>query len=1263
MDFMATLEKNNITPNRVTFQLCVALYCQAGDIAQATTILQHMKKNDMAINESVLLSLLSAHCASNDSDAVYSILSTIANADISLGVDVFTTMAVSYARSGNWEKVQETLEKANSENILFDDSNIFAIMKGCVDGNLVKESFSLIEKLPRKRGFFQELRNAIPHLSQAGNIPLLMELVFKQEDRAGFDKSNQGAYLVSSITKSGASVEEIVAAILRLEEDGYSLAIQQMLQEASYCWPTEQCAVLTEQLSQALGERRPAMHVGKANSFLREMFESERDSDKILTCLKNFSVCGVPIPQDFVALNLLPAMLDMNLTRPRDVIHQIKQSCTKLAFSSLGNSVINHLLNQRTAEGFALATEFFLYNNIVYSKANTWNAALSRAYLCTKDVENLTTVIFLGQREKLLWDNDPLVSLNYLFKTFSYIQKQASIIQPRVSSDEALAPIIEDLIKHKIGFPKNVDCYNKIYENIKSPELKDLLVKATNVWEEGKSFWTEEEQSSFIQSRKNLLRDKLPERSADGQKDKRDPESVTFLQRSADRLQADGKHDFKVLDKLILKYVEMEDFDKAKEILNNPRSSGKSFVLSPGTLDKFVTGLVKAKKSDEASRLLLEEMELDKEKRISGETLKICLVGLAESDNHSGVMGLLQSVDKSRLYNRYHSTNKLLEVYSKKGEDEKLHEVFEYLISNDLASANDNLNALIDIHLERNDLPAATQEFLRIASVHKKLPRKFQLTCKLIEDEDVEAIQQITDISTKISSGSKAIYDLAHCFLSMNQKSKARQLFESPGLTYEQDRTEYIYHKLEESNPKACADFVAVTKNVFGCDRDLLYRKLVGTQKNDPDKVEDVWLLIQEEGHVPSDGLKKMIAEVLSSHDRNIPFERPQEVSQDVEHPVLSDNDVYLALRKGMTKDALKLTMDSFEEEHRKTSLKCKRAVLDHLINRNDFNGASELASKIANNFGDTSKINFLQQFYEIRRRLGDKKGEKFFKSLPPDLATHLRKNYRGDGEGDDKATLSSRRELLNELLQNGELEEASKHVIEICANDDKKQLGSIIKQATALIEKLGKLSKIEEMEHLFTNLGSECSKILRTDYRYKRALIRNKPEKYFEVLKEREDMKYIISTEMLKGVIDQNATFLSQLEELAASGNVVATVMMTRLSLDKLDKEMFLKYYRSCPQNVNGSLIFEKIDTEEKFSLCLSETEKNRNHLSAVTNRHLYHLVKDQDQDNFVRIANIGVEKGLDVSDFAYSYMTKLAARDDFKLQKEAAARLSSEK
>ena len=724
---MASLEQKNIQPNRVTFQHCVALYCQAGDIAGATTILHHMKNKDMAINESVLLSLLSVHCANNDQDSVSSTLNSISNADINLGVDVHTTMAVSYARSGNWAKVEETLEQAVSNNVIFDDSHIFSIMKACVDGDLVKESFSLIEKLPRKRGFFQELRNAIPHLSKSGNIPLLMDLAFRKEDRSGFDKSSQGAHLTSYIVKSGAELTEIVAAVLRLEENGYSLAIQQMLQEASYNWSADQCKALREELDRAIGDRSPEMHVGKAFSFLNDVFESDKEPAKMLKCLENFIICGVPVSQDFVALQLLPAMLELNLTRARDAVYQIRQSCPKVAASHLGNSVLKHLLNRAvSSEVFNLAVEFFLYNNIVYSKANNWNSSLSRAYLTTRDVENMTTMIFLGQRKKVLFDKDPLVALNQLFKSLVFIQKQAQIFQPGVSSDDLLAPVIEDLIKHNIGIPRDVDCYNNIQESIQSDAVKELLVKASDVWENAEAYWTDDNMSSFIAARKKILRAKMGSKEFQNTDNKE--QSLQSLQRRFNGLQNKGSFDFSLSDQLIVQYLERKDLNLAKKVLNYSRSSGK-FVLSPNALEMFVAELVNVNNFHEASQMILDEMEIDKQRKVGGNSLLICLIGLAEQGDHKAMIDFLEKVDKTRLYGKKNLSSNLLDFYVKKGDDARLHEMFEYLQSVNIASS-DNLNAFVDIHLERGDLPAATAEFLRIAKVYKKLPRKFVLTCR-----------------------------------------------------------------------------------------------------------------------------------------------------------------------------------------------------------------------------------------------------------------------------------------------------------------------------------------------------------------------------------------------------------------------------------------------------------------------------------------------------------------------------------------------------
>ena len=50
--------ERGITPNRVTYQHLIARFCNMGDIAGATTILEFMKQKDMSINESVFNSLI-----------------------------------------------------------------------------------------------------------------------------------------------------------------------------------------------------------------------------------------------------------------------------------------------------------------------------------------------------------------------------------------------------------------------------------------------------------------------------------------------------------------------------------------------------------------------------------------------------------------------------------------------------------------------------------------------------------------------------------------------------------------------------------------------------------------------------------------------------------------------------------------------------------------------------------------------------------------------------------------------------------------------------------------------------------------------------------------------------------------------------------------------------------------------------------------------------------------------------------------------------
>ena len=56
--FFRLENERGVTPNRVTYQHLITRYCDMGDIAGATTILEFMKQKDMTVNENVFNSLI-----------------------------------------------------------------------------------------------------------------------------------------------------------------------------------------------------------------------------------------------------------------------------------------------------------------------------------------------------------------------------------------------------------------------------------------------------------------------------------------------------------------------------------------------------------------------------------------------------------------------------------------------------------------------------------------------------------------------------------------------------------------------------------------------------------------------------------------------------------------------------------------------------------------------------------------------------------------------------------------------------------------------------------------------------------------------------------------------------------------------------------------------------------------------------------------------------------------------------------------------------
>ena len=413
-------------------------------------------------------------------------------------------IAHSYGKSGQWNMVQDTLEKAEmADKVKLSDSDILTIMLGCTEGGLAQESLSLIDHLPMNRGYFQEVRNSVPQLALMGNIDAAVSLYTNLKNRENFDKEGQGMFLVSSVARSGAEVEKVFEVVLKLEETGFVTARQYLVEEAAYNWSEEKCLKLKEILANS--DQKLKINDDLLYKFLRGYIKNENDMDRILICLKNMKEMGVKIPEPLLANDVIPAMYKPGML-PAELVQKINQTLPNFSFDYLANAVTIFLLNSKSSENFEACKNFFV-NIHFMKKPDKWNSSLARAYLNSKDVDSTVTIMTVSALR--INPKEEERKLERFFRVLNYIGKQAHIIQPEVTEEDLITPIIRGLIDNKIGVPLglfNATGLEELNGYMNSEDSKKLLEEARGVWEEFASKWTPENSVERLKQMKGEWR-------------------------------------------------------------------------------------------------------------------------------------------------------------------------------------------------------------------------------------------------------------------------------------------------------------------------------------------------------------------------------------------------------------------------------------------------------------------------------------------------------------------------------------------------------------------------------------------------------------------------------------------------------------------------------------------------------------------------------------------------------------------------------------
>jgi len=677
--------------------------------------------------------------------------------------------------------------------------------------------------------------------------------------------------------------------------------------------------------------------------------------------------------------------------------------------------------------------------------------------------------------------------------------------------------------------------------------------------------------------------------------------------------------------KLLGLYLSQGDLAKAMSLKQYCEENGDDFVMSPTNLKLYLQQLMKMDNIDDLKKAILKEIVENRIKTFS-DSIMDALAAIATTRGHGETMELLQKIDSSLILNLGEHADKLLNAYADKGDVAQLHEVFDYLLENKFASTKtvDDLVPLIDIHILANDTQSAVAEFVRISKLYKKLPKKFMLTCKLIEEGDVRGAESITEASNAVIGEDRTIFDLAHCFLFLGKKEQAKKLFETPGLYGGEGKIEYIFDQLlRTKHVQACEDLVMLTRSVHGSDRDGLYAKLVGAYEavSNPDKVEDVWVQIQEEGHIPSDSLRVLIANILQKHDRNVPFEIPTSTDNDTV-PVKSskpdDEKIKSAMGKNQFRLLEKIVMDSFKDNS--SSLKAKREAIEFLIKNDGVKRAARIAKELSHHFEDPKKIFFLHLYSDIIKKLKKNDSEAFLQGLKAPLPDVLKLD-------DDTSTKISIKALVNE----DKLDEAANQLLEICNKDEKGNVArNNIQVACELFKKWEANGQFDDLKSFIEKLNERSNYALQTTIWYKTMITRADPKIYLNLMKETpsEDFikKYLISSNALLELSSAHPSLISELEALSSQGHVPASVLLAKISVENGDAASLLKYFELSSSHKNA-YIFDKIDSLEKFEMALNVAGTNQECVNRIVKNCLnYHKGTDKYDD----IVKIGLERGV---------------------------------
>lgn len=357
--------------------------------------------------------------------------------------------------------------------------------------------------------------------------------------------------------------------------------------------------------------------------------------------------------------------------------------------------------------------------------------------------------------------------------------------------------------------------------------------------------------------------------------------NIPQLERLITNLDAKRENTNGLKRQLLTLYTRAKELEKTENLLKTLES--ENFTYTTGVYAQLIDLYAHHEKFDEVMKMYHKFIELEPNSSIDDlKILKIANLMITNNKFDDAIKFLNEQAHRKadRSYNYSALVWRMFNSLAEKGETDQLNTLFDTLVKNDLIDVNNViLGPLIKVHLVNKDLNKAMEKFEWCVNQYKATPWKNELACKMIQNEDADNLQKLTDLSTVIHGEVNSLYDLVFAFVECGRIRQARKILETPGLQSRPQRLNTVCERYrEEGSLKNLEGLREATKDLSYIDRSDIYYQLLLTyiSKDDCDKALGLWTEMQEEDCPPTDRFLIKLGNFLKQNNKDIPFIIPE---------------------------------------------------------------------------------------------------------------------------------------------------------------------------------------------------------------------------------------------------------------------------------------------------------------------------------------------------------------------------------------------------